>query len=238
MKIRNKILQTVGASAVIALSAASAQANLLTNGTFETPDATAGNIGGAPGWTTFESVFTTANDGPNFAPVSHDAGGNQSILMFGPFTGTGGASGAFQNVAGTAGLVYTLDAWVMNWVGDPFQNLGIMQLNFLDSAGDPLAGGVEITMDPFGTANVDLSTIQDGAEVSDWTGISLSAVAPAGTAEVQAFLLHIQTADPCCAGGALYWDDVSLTAVPVPAAVWLFGSGLIGLIGIARRRKA
>ena len=28
------------------------------------------------------------------------------------------------------------------------------------------------------------------------------------------------------------------SAVPVPAAVWLFGSGLIGLIGIARRTKA
>jgi hypothetical protein len=26
--------------------------------------------------------------------------------------------------------------------------------------------------------------------------------------------------------------------VPIPAAMWLFGSGLIGLIGIARRRKA
>ena len=25
--------------------------------------------------------------------------------------------------------------------------------------------------------------------------------------------------------------------VPIPPAVWLFGSGLIGLIGIARRRK-
>ena len=25
--------------------------------------------------------------------------------------------------------------------------------------------------------------------------------------------------------------------VPVPAAVWLFGSGLIGLIGVARRKK-
>lgn len=27
-------------------------------------------------------------------------------------------------------------------------------------------------------------------------------------------------------------------AVPVPAAVWLFGSGLIGLVGVARRRRA
>ena len=26
--------------------------------------------------------------------------------------------------------------------------------------------------------------------------------------------------------------------VPVPAAVWLFGSGMIGLVGLARRRKA
>jgi hypothetical protein len=36
--------------------------------------------------------------------------------------------------------------------------------------------------------------------------------------------------------------DGSLTygvsAVPVPAAVWLFGSGLLGLVGVARRRKA
>ena len=30
--------------------------------------------------------------------------------------------------------------------------------------------------------------------------------------------------------------DVS--AVPVPAALWLFGSGLLGLIGISRRKKA
>ena len=31
---------------------------------------------------------------------------------------------------------------------------------------------------------------------------------------------------------------VQITSVPIPAAVWLFGSGLIGLIGIARRKKA
>jgi len=33
-------------------------------------------------------------------------------------------------------------------------------------------------------------------------------------------------------------DDIKLNAaVPVPAAAWLFGSGLIGLIGLARRKK-
>jgi hypothetical protein len=30
----------------------------------------------------------------------------------------------------------------------------------------------------------------------------------------------------------------SISAVPVPAAVWLFGSGLFGLIGLARRKTA
>ena len=35
---------------------------------------------------------------------------------------------------------------------------------------------------------------------------------------------------------AVHSGDVS--AIPVPAAVWLFGSGLIGLVGLARRKKA
>lgn len=32
-------------------------------------------------------------------------------------------------------------------------------------------------------------------------------------------------------------DDLELNAVPVPAAAWLFGSGLIALLGVARRRS-
>jgi len=34
------------------------------------------------------------------------------------------------------------------------------------------------------------------------------------------------------------FNALQLAAVPIPAAVWLFGSGLIGLIGVARRKKA
>lgn len=32
--------------------------------------------------------------------------------------------------------------------------------------------------------------------------------------------------------------DIIAHHVPVPAAVWLFGSGLLGLVGVARRKKA
>lgn len=32
--------------------------------------------------------------------------------------------------------------------------------------------------------------------------------------------------------------SVTISEVPVPAAVWLFGSGLVGLAGVARRRRA
>ena len=37
--------------------------------------------------------------------------------------------------------------------------------------------------------------------------------------------------------GTSFAIDGTLTAVPVPAAVWLFSSGLIGLIGVVRRRQ-
>lgn len=36
---------------------------------------------------------------------------------------------------------------------------------------------------------------------------------------------------------AVYDGDVAVSAVPVPAAVWLFSGGLLGLIGLARHTK-
>ena len=38
--------------------------------------------------------------------------------------------------------------------------------------------------------------------------------------------------------GLQYSLIITPTAVPIPAAVWLFGSGLLGLVGMARRKKA
>jgi len=39
-------------------------------------------------------------------------------------------------------------------------------------------------------------------------------------------------------GSGAQLQAVDVRPVPVPAAVWLFGSGLLGLVGIARRKKA
>ena len=36
----------------------------------------------------------------------------------------------------------------------------------------------------------------------------------------------------------VYVIDAIPTVVPVPAAAWLFGAGLLGLVGVARRKKA
>ena len=35
-----------------------------------------------------------------------------------------------------------------------------------------------------------------------------------------------------------YIETLEVSEVPIPAAVWLFGSGLIGLVGVARRRTS
>jgi hypothetical protein len=39
-------------------------------------------------------------------------------------------------------------------------------------------------------------------------------------------------------GDLKQFEISGVTAVPIPAAAWLFGSGLVGLAGIARRKKA
>ena len=85
-------------------------------------------------------------------------------------------------------------------------------IDFISSAGDML------TVD-----GNDIQTIGFG-----WTGIT-------------SVIMSVNDASGCiidtCRHNALI-DNVQLSSVPIPPAIWLFGSGLLGLIGISRRKKA
>lgn len=77
------------------------------------------------------------------------------------------------------------------------------------------------------TQNVDpsplgTSSIREGGEVRDWDDSS----------DFTRFDIYQGTENPV---NALLYREVS--TVPVPAAAWLFGSGLLGLAGVARRKK-
>ena len=67
----------------------------------------------------------------------------------------------------------------------------------------------------------------------DWKGLTSFTITNPGTDFVD---------DPTLNGSihqyALNDIIVDANAVPIPSAVWLFGSGLIGLISVARRKKA
>jgi hypothetical protein len=52
------------------------------------------------------------------------------------------------------------------------------------------------------------------------------------------FEQHCEGGDPALFGQIRYNSTVTVDPVPLPAAVWLFGSGIIGLIGLARRKKS
>lgn len=75
------------------------------------------------------------------------------------------------------------------------------------------------------------------------TGLATITCETSNCANGELFLLdytaHIPSGDPSGFGGMLYnlHLEGTISAVPVPAAIWLFGSGLLGLIGFARRKK-
>ena len=73
----------------------------------------------------------------------------------------------------------------------------------------------------------------------NWQNIAGTFTLGAGvTAYTLQFAAVCVAANTCTAD--YYFDNISVTAdvnaVPVPAAAWLFGSGLLGLVGVARRK--
>jgi hypothetical protein len=230
MAIRGKTFQLVAAGALTALFAGSASA-MLVNSSFESPDASTAEQGCPDSWSCFNSNFTQSNlwdpsgTGNQENPTAHS--GFQVLKQF------GGDGGATQRIAASPGDTVQASVYAQNWQGDTWTQLFLLQIAYFDSGNNGL-GVNEIFADSAGNQAYQLLP-QDGGEITDWTLMEVSGVAPAGTVEAQILLLHIAIGG----SGAIFLDDASLTVtpIPVPAAVWLFGSAL-GLLGFVRRRLA
>ena len=115
------------------------------------------------------------------------------------------------------------DAFVTD--DDPLD--GLVEFIFLFNSGGPLDPAVEGVFD-IGVMSFNVAgnqgdftdvLLSDSCDFCEWLGPDLSVI------NVDFQLPERAT-------------TVTVSAVPVPPAVWLFGSGLLGLVGIARRRSA
>ena len=93
--------------------------------------------------------------------------------------------------------------------------------------------GGHILFDWNTTTNIDVINVWD--VVGDtYTSTDVAADAINGTVQPNG-IRGLQMIDGAFPGFEANFDFVA--PIPVPAAVWLFGSGLVGLVGVARRRR-
>ncbi len=70
-----------------------------------------------------------------------------------------------------------------------------------------------------------------GQSVDNWNWSASMLIAEG----IDTYLIPINTSQTTLVGGTV--NATMTPSVPVPPAVWLFGSGLLGLVGVARRKK-
>ena len=130
-----------------------------------------------------------------------------------------------QQMTGSFSWTYT--------AGDFENGVGVFSEIFVPGWGEDLSG-LNITIDP---SSIEVSLVQNLDSIN--VGVTLKLNKP--LTPTTGSLLDLNTSK---------WEDfdggnhpfisgsVEPNVVPVPAAVWLFGSGLLGLVGVARRKKS
>lgn len=214
---KSRLLGAVFTCALLMCSL-NARANLLTNGDFETGDLSGWSIAldpngtlGSPGVV----LFDTDGDTVDSNSAQFNAGQISYVSYVNNKDYTGGAIWQSFNTNGglfDVGLDIASAASRKNFNGGLFSlvidNTVLDQFDF----GRILAGEVE------------RSSLSGQINLSPGTHkISISIQRP--------FISKSDTPRQ-------YVDNVIVSAVPIPAAIWLFGSGLLSLVCIARGKKA
>jgi hypothetical protein len=170
---------------------------------------------GAPGWGGFNDHFTSSD----FA-----LSGAKSLKVFGPFFHGGGAGVVQGGFPALPGQTWQASSSIFSPTNDfvGVNNFAITKLEFLN-ASNSVIGAFES------------SHFNNSSPANTWVEKTVTGVAPAGTTSAQIVLVHVQL-DPVD-GGAVFYDDASLTFIPEPATMALAGSALIGVVAMGRRRR-
>jgi hypothetical protein len=181
------------------------------------------------GWTLKNDALLAETGGPTGWSWLTPAAGNTvtSTEAIAPTEGTGfgityaGADAFTQSQSVeilTAGdYIFSVDANALTGTVN-LSNSPTIARPLLDGAFSLFAGSVF-------SPNMDVIT------TNDWMTFTWTTTLSAG-------LLDVGLRTTNLAIYSIAFDNFSITPVPVPAAIWLFGSGLVGLIGVARRKKA
>jgi len=207
--------QAFNAAAVLALTASAsshAALTLLPNGGFEgTADMGVFADGGGGSTATFE----TTGGNPNGYGLASSAGG--------------GWGAGFVAVANAAEDPLSLADY--GYVGGDTVNF---QFDMKDFGGDS-AGTTGIKVESWDAGGFipgsDIQVDYGTAGSTDWETYSHSYTMAAGATGFKVVLVGVDTA-----GGQIGFDNLYISAVPVPAAAWLFGSALAGLVAVRRKK--
>jgi hypothetical protein len=134
--------------------------------------------------------------------------------------GTSGATGTIsQAIATTAGQTYTVTFWLASDSPDSsnyFQALW---------GGSNPTNGKNETLNPL-TTNGTTTPNSSLTNAFDYTEFQFTETA---TSASTLLAFNYQNSS------TYHLTDISVNATPIPAAVWLFGSGLVGLMGLKRK---
>lgn len=185
--------------------------NVLSNGSFESPDTFGAELtdAGAP-WSNFGAPDT------RFTTASQSLSGFQSLKTFGPFDFIGSGTGATQKVAAAENAPYQAEIFAQHLSSDPLDggNFGVFKIEFLDSNMELVAGVDEPAGTPLlGYNFFESDPINADTPLDTWTALDASGFSPPGAAFVQAVLVQVQLGDgqDNFTGGAIFWDDARVT---------------------------
>lgn len=211
---------------LILISISSAKANLITNGSFE--DATinpgTGFLPVFPGETSITGWDVVGEDVHYMGTFWESSDGIRNIDLDGLINSSGGVSQTFSTVVGIQYDV-TFD----------------MAGNFFNA---PTVKPMRVSAD--GQSQdffFDVSAVPGGVSTANmgWTTTLWSFIADDSSATL--LFQSLTETNGLLEGWGAALDNVSVVAanpnpIPVPAAFWLFGTALIGLIGFRKRREA